>query len=174
MSARAYERARILFQHLGCDEATFKGSLCSEKTIDDIDVKTLNQIILRISKQDMETREKVIKLFEDPDFTLKWDMHYQEFRSITLKQLKKIISHKLLDACTLRDDPTKFLTIFEVISYNDSSLSTKMGVHFSLFGSAIVNLGTERHQKYLNEITEFTLPGNPSPKLKFFFSPRIN
>ena len=53
-----------------------------------------------------------------------------------------------------------FIAAFETMAFFDLSLVIKAGVHFGLFGSSILFLGTKRHhQKYLPKVATLELPG---------------
>jgi acyl-CoA oxidase len=49
---------------------------------------------------------------------------------------------------------------FEVLAHGDLALLVKSGVQWGLFGGAVLNLGTQRHQEaYLDDIATLALPG---------------
>lgn len=53
-----------------------------------------------------------------------------------------------------------FVTGFETMAHGDLSLLVKIGVHWGLFGGALLHLGTERHhERYLRDTISFELPG---------------
>jgi acyl-CoA oxidase len=52
------------------------------------------------------------------------------------------------------------VTLFEMVSHFDLSLTVKAGVQWGLFGGAVQALGTERHhERYMKAILDFDLPG---------------
>ena len=52
------------------------------------------------------------------------------------------------------------VTAFEMLAHGDLSLLVKAGVHWGLFGGALVNLGTRvHHERYLEDVISFALPG---------------
>jgi acyl-CoA oxidase len=52
------------------------------------------------------------------------------------------------------------ITLFEMVSHLDLSLTVKAGVQWGLFGGAVQALGTERHhEQYMKQILDFELPG---------------
>ena len=59
-----------------------------------------------------------------------------------------------------RGDVGGFVTGFETLAFGDLSLLVKVGVHWGLFGGALLHLGTERHhERYLRPMMSFELPG---------------
>ncbi|MGZ4744953.1 MAG: acyl-CoA dehydrogenase family protein [Oryzihumus sp.] len=59
-----------------------------------------------------------------------------------------------------RNDVGASVTAFEMLAHGDLSLLVKAGVHWGLFGGALVNLGTrEHHERYLEDVISFALPG---------------
>jgi acyl-CoA oxidase len=58
------------------------------------------------------------------------------------------------------DDVGASVAQFETLAFGDLSLLVKCGVHFGLFGGAVLHLGTERHhERYLPGVTSLDLPG---------------
>jgi acyl-CoA oxidase len=52
------------------------------------------------------------------------------------------------------------ITLFEMVSHLDLSLTVKAGVQWGLFGGAVQALGNARHhEKYMKQILDFELPG---------------
>ena len=59
-----------------------------------------------------------------------------------------------------RNDIGASVTAFEMLAHGDLSLLVKAGVHWGLFGGAVVNLGTRvHHERYLEDLISFALPG---------------
>ncbi|HWH32357.1 MAG TPA: acyl-CoA dehydrogenase [Egibacteraceae bacterium] len=59
-----------------------------------------------------------------------------------------------------RSDVGAFLTAFETLAHGDLSLLVKAGVHWGLFGGAVLHLGTTRHHEaYLRKVISAELPG---------------
>lgn len=57
-------------------------------------------------------------------------------------------------------DPAGGIAVFETLAHGDLSLLIKAGVHFGLFGGALVNLGTQHHHdRYLADTVSGTLQG---------------
>jgi acyl-CoA oxidase len=58
------------------------------------------------------------------------------------------------------NDVGAFVTAFETLGHGDLSLLVKVGVHWGLFGGAVLHLGTARHHEaYLRRIITAELPG---------------
>ena len=59
-----------------------------------------------------------------------------------------------------RNDMGAFVTAFETMGHGDLSLLVKVGVHWGLFGGAVLHLGSRRHHEaYLRRILSAELPG---------------
>ncbi|MEV6066969.1 acyl-CoA dehydrogenase [Nocardia sp. NPDC052001] len=56
-------------------------------------------------------------------------------------------------------DPGAAVTALEMLAYTDLSLWVKCGVQWGLFGGAVDNLGTERHQRYIEKLLPLELLG---------------
>jgi acyl-CoA oxidase len=59
-----------------------------------------------------------------------------------------------------QDDVGRYVAAFETLGLGDLSLLVKLGVHFGLFGGAILHLGTRKHhERYLRDVITLDLPG---------------
>lgn len=112
-----------------------------------------------------ETRREAREMIKDPAFWQINGLPMQEHRERVLSQL-----HLLVDAGgSRRAFPKKYgglednganLAGFEELVLADPSLQIKSGVQWGLFGSAIYQLGTEKHHdKWLPDVISLALPG---------------
>lgn len=112
-----------------------------------------------------ETRREARELIKDPAFWQINGLSMDEHRERVLSQL-----HLLVDAGgSRRAFPKKYgglednganLAGFEELVLADPSLQIKSGVQWGLFGSAIYQLGTEKHHdKWLPDVISLALPG---------------
>ncbi|QPE04738.1 acyl-CoA dehydrogenase family protein [Microbacterium schleiferi] len=112
-----------------------------------------------------DTRREARELIKDPAFWQISGLPMQEHRERVLSQL-----HLLVDAGgSRRAFPKKYgglednganLAGFEELVLADPSLQIKSGVQWGLFGSAIYQLGTEKHHdRWLPGVISLDLPG---------------
>ena len=112
-----------------------------------------------------DTRREAREMIKDPAFWQINGLSMQEHRERVLSQL-----HLLVDAGgSRRAFPKKYgglednganLAGFEELVLADPSLQIKSGVQWGLFGSAIYQLGTEKHHdKWLPGVISLDLPG---------------
>lgn len=112
-----------------------------------------------------ETRRTAREMIKDPAF---WRIEGQpmpEHRERVLTQLHLLVEH----GGSRRAMPERFggqndnganLAGFEELVLADPSLQIKSGVQWGLFGSAIFQLGTEKHhEKWLPGVLDMSLPG---------------
>ncbi|KAK5578973.1 hypothetical protein RB653_008648 [Dictyostelium firmibasis] len=105
-------------------------------------------------------KKKLQELLKDPIFAPKYNMNVQQWRELTLQRALVIIKAGAISLAEFNRDPMKYLISMEMLNLVDPSLSVKLGVHFSLFGNAVLNLGTEKHHiKYIKDIDTWKLPG---------------
>ncbi|KAN0021668.1 hypothetical protein ACTFIU_003812 [Dictyostelium citrinum] len=105
-------------------------------------------------------KKKLQEIVKDPIFAPKYNMNVQEWRELTLQRAMVIIKAGVISLAEFNRDPMKYLISMEMLNLVDPSLSVKLGVHFSLFGNAVLNLGTEKHHiKYIEDIDTWKLPG---------------
>ena len=113
----------------------------------------------------VDTRREAREMIKDPAFWQINGLSMQEHRERVLSQL-----HLLVDAGgSRRAFPKKYgglednganLAGFEELVLADPSLQIKSGVQWGLFGSAIYQLGTEKHHdKWLPGVISLDLPG---------------
>jgi len=112
-----------------------------------------------------DTRREARELIKDPAFWQVNGLPMEEHRERVLSQL-----HLLVDAGgSRRAFPKKYgglednganLAGFEELVLADPSLQIKSGVQWGLFGSAIYQLGTEKHHdRWLPDVISLALPG---------------
>jgi acyl-CoA oxidase len=59
-----------------------------------------------------------------------------------------------------QDAVGRYVAAFETLGFGDLSLLVKLGVHFGLFGGAVLHLGTDKHhERYLRDVITLDLPG---------------
>jgi len=111
--------------------------------------------------QSKAIKQKIIDIVtKDPIFLPKYNMNVAEWRELTVQRAIKIINANVISLAEFNRDPMKYLISMETLNLVDPSLSVKLGVHFSLFGNAVLNLGTEKHHlKYIKDIDTWKLPG---------------
>lgn len=85
---------------------------------------------------------------------------FVEQREFTLQRVKKLLHSKIASIYDMKSNPTKFLAFLDCVTVMDVNLAVKFGVHMTLFGSSVINLGTEKHhKKYLPGIDTFEIAG---------------
>jgi acyl-CoA oxidase len=108
-----------------------------------------------------DARERLTAEEFMPDPTLDMEAH----RSRTFDQMRRLAeTGQPRDGFPVeyggKDDVGGSVTAFEMLAHGDLSLLVKAGVHWGLFGGAVANLGTQRHhEKYLDDVISFDLPG---------------
>lgn len=112
-----------------------------------------------------ETRREAREMIKDPAFWQVTGLPMSEHRERVLTQLHLLVEH----GGSRRAMPERFgglndnganLAGFQELVLADPSLQIKSGVQWGLFGSAIFQLGTEKHHDaWLPGILDMTLPG---------------
>jgi acyl-CoA oxidase len=112
-----------------------------------------------------ETRRTAREMIKDPAFWRIEGQPMSEHRERVLSQLHLLVEH----GGSRRAMPEKFggqgdnganLAGFEELVLADPSLQIKSGVQWGLFGSAIFQLGTDKHhEKWLPGVLDMSLPG---------------
>ncbi|MBN8465094.1 acyl-CoA dehydrogenase family protein [Corallococcus exiguus] len=110
-------------------------------------------------------RRQVRGWLEDADFRYKEGLGTTAYRDQVFDWLKHLANDGLGQLAFPKGregggDLGAFIAAFETMAFFDLSLVIKAGVHFGLFGSSILFLGTKRHhQQYLPRVASLELPG---------------
>jgi len=86
-------------------------------------------------------------------------MSVYEQRELVQQQLKLLVESGCLNFHESSTDMLAWLAMVEPVMLVSSNLSTKLGVHFGLFGGTIVNVGTERHRHYVQGVADLSVRG---------------
>ena len=88
----------------------------------------------------------------------------EAYRDLIAEQMRTIAAsgrvHETSGIAGGTPDVGAGITLFEMVSHLDLSLTVKAGVQWGLFGGAVQALGTEKHHaQYMKAILDFELPG---------------
>ncbi|WP_260853611.1 acyl-CoA dehydrogenase [Kocuria palustris] len=112
-----------------------------------------------------EQRRAARRLAADPRLHIEPGTHWSEHREATFDHLALLAGSDAVRAGLPVEqggagDPAAYLSGFEEFVLADPSLQIKAGVQWGLFGSAIVNLGTQKHhERWLEDIWSLRIPG---------------
>lgn len=112
-----------------------------------------------------DTRRQARELIKDPAFWRQDDLGKDEHRERVLSQLHLLVDNKAVHRAfpkRLGGEENNGANIagFEELVLADPSLQIKSGVQWGLFGSAILQLGTQEHQdKWLPGVMDLSIPG---------------
>ncbi len=147
------------------DHATIDG-VSTDSTASDaaasVDVESLSRQLMGTWA---DIRLAARKFAGDPQLHHIEGLTLEEQRERTMRQLALLAEH----GAVKRAFPQEFggegdnggnITSFEELVSADPSLQIKAGVHWGLFGSAVLQLGTRyHHEKFLPGIIDLTVPG---------------
>lgn len=127
-----------------------------------IDVERVNELLLGTWA---DTRREAREMIKDPAFWRDDSLAKDEHRERVLSQLHLLVENGGVH----RAFPKRFggeennggnIAGFEELVAADPSLQIKSGVQWGLFGSAILQLGTEQHhEKWLPGVMDLSIPG---------------
>lgn len=127
-----------------------------------IDVGRVNDLLLGTWADTRRTAREMIK---DPAFWRMDELGKDEHRERVLSQLHLLVENKAVHRAFPKafggeDDNGANISGFEELVAADPSLQIKAGVQWGLFGSAVLQLGTEEHhRKWLPGIMNLEIPG---------------
>ena len=86
-----------------------------------------------------------------------YDMSIDQIRELCVLQIQVLLRelNKTISFKELRNDPMKFYSFLDAVSSFDPGLSVKMGVHAVLYYNSLINLGTEKHQKFVERCLNY-------------------
>ncbi|EGC35351.1 hypothetical protein DICPUDRAFT_152296 [Dictyostelium purpureum] len=73
------------------------------------------------------------------------------YRQLVLEQCEEFAKSGLVHFTDIKQNIFRYAGIVEMLALFNNNICTKLGVHFTLFGGTIMFLGTERHQKYIED-----------------------
>ncbi|QMU97060.1 acyl-CoA dehydrogenase [Microbacterium esteraromaticum] len=127
-----------------------------------IDVERVNELLMGTWA---DTRREARAMVKDPAFWRDDSLAKDEHRERVLSQLHLLVENRAVH----RAFPKRFggeennganIAGFEELVVADPSLQIKSGVQWGLFGSAILQLGTEQHhEKWLPGVMDLSIPG---------------
>ncbi|WP_206477160.1 acyl-CoA dehydrogenase [Microbacterium sp. KRD172] len=127
-----------------------------------IDVDRVNDLLLGTWADTRRTAREMIK---DPAFWRMDELGKDEHRERVLSQLHLLVENKAVHRAFPKafggeDNNGANISGFEELVAADPSLQIKAGVQWGLFGSAVLQLGTEEHhKKWLPGIMDLSIPG---------------
>lgn len=132
-------------QQLGLDH--------SDKTLQDV----VDDLQVVLDGDFPEARATMRKTLSDPDMIPRVDLDLEASRARTTEQLQPVLESGLPQAAFRKDqggtgNTGACLTSIEMLGHVDLSLMVKSGVQWGLFGGAVGNLGTERHQQMVDDL----------------------
>ncbi|MBB5633269.1 acyl-CoA oxidase [Cryobacterium mesophilum] len=126
-----------------------------------VDVAALGDILMGTWA---DVRREAREFVKDPALHRLDGLSLEEQRERALAQLHILVEHGSvhrafpIEVGGLEDNGGN-ITAFEELVTADPSLQIKGGVQWGLFGSAIVQLGTQRHRRLLPSVMSLELPG---------------
>eukprot|EP00742_Colponemidia_sp_Colp-10_P005980 GILJ01006400.1.p1 GENE.GILJ01006400.1~~GILJ01006400.1.p1 ORF type:complete len:725 (+),score=118.57 GILJ01006400.1:235-2175(+) len=101
-----------------------------------------------------ETRQQMLDLFKQPMFRHRPDLNIpiEESRKVSTARLRQLGAAHIVSVRDMRRDPMKYFAWVESLLSLDLAACAKMTIHYNMFGACVLNLGTEVHEKFLDEI----------------------
>lgn len=103
-----------------------------------------------------EARAAAREMLNDPELRPAWGLTLEQARDRTTQALPKLLASRLPHGAFRRDqggtgETGATLASIEMLGHNDLSVMVKAGVQWGLFGGAVSNLGTKRHQQLIED-----------------------
>lgn len=112
-----------------------------------------------------DLRQQAREVLARPEFAIPEALPTAEYRELVLDLATKLATEGMTapgfpPEFGGRGDPGANVASFESLAFGDLSLLVKFGVHFGLWGGAVLQLGTRsHHERYLKPTATLELPG---------------
>lgn len=117
-----------------------------------VDKSAVEAINVLLEPDNREVRHRYKEFLRDPLFVPRLNIPFDEERELALKRLDAVVRNKFVSVYDFERNPLNVLAAHEISGMVDGSYTTKLTVLINLFGGTMINLGTERHRKYLDAI----------------------
>lgn len=127
-------------------------ALRQKSTINALELKTL------VIGRNIMQRERVLRFLAHEPECKNWPSHFDsidEYHRRVAMVIKKLGKEFKTTYEEYKADPLYALTLCDGLEPFDVSLSIKIGVHFNLYIKTLLNLGTSRHQHFINSALAF-------------------
>lgn len=119
----------------------------------------LNELQKLFFHDDPSKREKWFNLFRDPIWAPRYNISLEDQRELSMQQLRKVAEAKIVSVTDFFSDPTNIFTAHENVGMIAGSTTTKLTVHYNLFGGTIAALHSERHKFLFPLIDKLDITG---------------
>ncbi|EGC30018.1 hypothetical protein DICPUDRAFT_158324 [Dictyostelium purpureum] len=134
--------------------------LSSKIQLDSNKIEKLTAILFdHPDKQLQEDRNRLVDKLKDPIFEWKPYVSFHELRELTQNRLVALSHDPVLKCSEIVTNYKKFSMFQSTLVYSDMSLAVKSSVHWGLFAGSVACLGTEKHEKYFNDIDTCKMNG---------------
>lgn len=104
-------------------------------------------------------KQKVFRTLEhDPIFARRpgEDVPIEKMRELTFHRVKQLFCYELLPDDEFYSNPWKYIVLNDCLGMYDWAMSAKFFLNKGMFRSTIASSGSQRHQKYLEDIDNMT------------------
>ncbi|KAJ9054991.1 hypothetical protein DSO57_1017564 [Entomophthora muscae] len=122
------------------------------------DPEELNKLL---EPDNRDNRKRLKKFIQEniAIFAPKYNVLQADKQEQAFDQLKAIGKNNFVSIKDLRHNPLNVLAVHEISGIVNGSSTTKLTVHYNLFGGTLVKLGTERHESILDEANNLDATG---------------
>lgn len=111
-----------------------------------------------------EARAELREVLDDPELRPAYGLSMEQARTRTTAALEKVLATGMPHGAFRVDQggtgkTGATLTGIEMLGHNDLSVMVKSGVQWGLFGGAVSNLGTKRHEQLVRDLIELRALG---------------
>jgi len=93
---------------------------------------------------------------KDPIFIPRYDVSLRFERELAFERLKRLCDNGLVNVLDFRTNPLRIFASHELAGTIDGSMATKLTVQFNLYGGTLIKLGTERHEKNIQKVSDLS------------------
>ncbi|XP_074807861.1 peroxisomal acyl-coenzyme A oxidase 3 isoform X1 [Natator depressus] len=116
-----------------------------------------------IDEEDLiQFKNRIFSAFENDPVFARYpgeDVTLDKYRELTFLRCKRLFEYEFLKLEDIMEKPLKIMVLINCLGMYDWSLGTKYLLNAQVFGGAIANTGSERHQEFMKQTSNMEIFG---------------
>ncbi|KAM9143145.1 peroxisomal acyl-coenzyme A oxidase 3 isoform 6-T7 [Pangshura tecta] len=116
-----------------------------------------------IDEEDLiQFKNRIFSAFENDPVFARYpgeDVTLEKYRELTFLRCKRLFEYEFLKLEDIMEKPLKIMVLINCLGMYDWSLGTKYLLNAQVFGGAIENTGSERHQEFVKQTSNMEIFG---------------
>nr|XP_048704940.1 peroxisomal acyl-coenzyme A oxidase 3 isoform X2 [Caretta caretta] len=121
------------------------------------------EMAVYIDEEDLiQFKNRIFSAFENDPVFARYpgeDVTLEKYRELTFLRCKRLFEYEFLKLEDIMEKPLKIMVLINCLGMYDWSLGTKYLLNAQVFGGAIANTGSERHQEFMKQTSNMEIFG---------------